>query len=96
MNHQSQIRTNILPATWVGRVITILIATALAVVGLFFVAFALIAVAVLAAIVAVRMWWIFRKLRAQQDKDVIEGAYSIESEQTHTVRSEGTNDGAPK
>jgi len=55
-------------------------AGAIAVAGLFFVAFALVAAAVIAALIALRVWWIFRKSRMQRDNDVIEGSYSIESE----------------
>jgi predicted lipid-binding transport protein (Tim44 family) len=63
-----------------GRLIATIVAASLAVAGLFFVAFALVAAVVLASIVAVRIWWVVRKLRTQRDKDVIEGSYSIESE----------------
>jgi hypothetical protein len=68
-----------------GRLLTTIIAAALAVVGLFFVAFAVIAAAVLAAIFAIRIWWIIRKARVQRDKDIIEGSYSIEAEQIQRV-----------
>ena len=93
MNHQTQRPHNILPATWFGRLITALIATALAVAGLFFVAFALIAAAIVAAIFIARIWWVSRKLHAQRGKDVIEGSYSVEVEQTQTIPSENTSSG---
>lgn len=88
MNSQTQIPGNILPASWLGRVIATLVAASVAVVGLFFFAFALVAAAVLAIIVAVRIWWVSRKLRARRDQDVIEGSYSVESEPVQSIRSE--------
>lgn len=75
----------VLPTSWIGRLIAALLAIALAVAGLFFIAFALMAAAIVAAIVAARMWWVFRKLRAQQNAQVIEGAYSVELEQTQAI-----------
>ena len=62
-------------------------------IGLFFVAFALIAAAVAAAMVIARIWWVSRKLRAQGDMDVIEGSYSIEAESTPAVRAENVISG---
>ncbi|MCE9642586.1 MAG: hypothetical protein K8S22_20910 [Betaproteobacteria bacterium] len=88
MNSQTQIPGNILPATWVGRVIATLVAASIAVVGLFFFVFALVAAAVLAIIVAARIWWVSRKLRAQRDQDVIEGSYSVEREPVQPLSSE--------
>jgi len=87
MNYQTQIPSNVLPATWIGRVIAALIAASIAVVGLFFFAFALLAAALIAAIVAARIWWISRKLRARRDQDVIEGSYSVEPEQTQAIQA---------
>ena len=86
--------TRVLPASWVGRVIATLMAVTLAVIGFFFVAFALIAAAIVAAVVAARMWWVFRKLRAQQNAQVIEGAYSVEVEQTQAIESDTASRGA--
>jgi hypothetical protein len=73
----------------------VLIAAGLAAVGLFFIAFALIAAAVVAAVVVARIWWVSRKLRAQRDNDVIEGSYSIESEQVEIVQRETTRGTLP-
>lgn len=80
MNYQSRISASLLPTTWIGRLIATIVAASVAVVGLFFLAFALVAAALLATIVAVRIGWLLRKLRMQRNKDVIEGSYSIESE----------------
>jgi predicted lipid-binding transport protein (Tim44 family) len=81
MQSQSRISARIFPVTLLGRIVFALIAATLAVVGLFFVAFALVAAAIVAAIVAIRIWWVMRKMRAQQNKDVIEGTYSTEPDQ---------------
>ncbi len=84
----------VLPTSFIGRLIAALFAIALAVAGLFFVAFALIAAAIVAAVVATRMWWVFRKLRAQQNAQVIEGAYSVELERTQAVEPDTSSTGA--
>ena len=76
-----------MPTTWMGRLVATIAAGALAVAGLFFIAFALAAAAVIAVIVALRVWWIFRKSRLQRDNDVIEGSYSVESEQNELIPS---------
>lgn len=85
----------VLPTSWIGRLIAVLLAIALAVAGLFFIAFALMAAAIVAAVVAARMWWVFRKLRAQRNAQVIEGAYSVELEQIDTIDANSTSCGAP-
>ena len=68
-----------------GRLVATITAGALAVAGLFFIAVALAAAVVIAAIIALRVWWIFRKSRMQQDVDVIEGSYSVEPEQSELI-----------
>ena len=96
MNTQTRVPPpSFLPATILGRLITALIAIACAMLGLFFFAFALLAAAVLATILAIRVWWVFRKLRAQRDKDVIEGSYSVESAQTQAAPLEGVSTRVP-
>ena len=96
MNTQTRVPPpSFLPATILGRVITALIAIACAVLGLFFFAFALLAAAVLATILAIRVWWVFRKLRAQRDKDVIEGSYSVETEVTQALPMEDAGANSP-
>jgi len=87
MTYQKQISAGVLPASWVGRLIAALIAASLALVGLFFIAFALVAAGVLAAVVAVRIWWVIRRLRAQRDSNVIEGSYSVAPGHALPVRS---------
>ena len=90
MNYQTRIPGSLLPTTWMGRLIATIVAAALRVAGLFFVAFALVAAAVLALVVAVRIWWVVRKLRTQRDNEVIEGSYSIESEPTQRIPTYST------
>jgi predicted lipid-binding transport protein (Tim44 family) len=85
-----------LPSTIIGRVIFALVTITLAVVGLFFLAFALVAVTVIAIIIGIRFWWLRRKIRAQQNSDVIEGSYSVESDKLLTVdRHTTTTDDKP-
>ena len=87
MNYQTRLTGSVVPTTWIGRLVATIAAGALAVAGLFFIAFALVAAAIIAAIVALRVWWIFRKSRMQRDADVIEGSYSVESEQNDPLPS---------
>jgi predicted lipid-binding transport protein (Tim44 family) len=97
MQNQSRISARIFPVTVLGRIVIALIAATLAVVGLFFVAFALVAAAIVAAIVAIRIWWVMRKIRAQRDDGVIEGTYSTEPDQalsddSHQATKERANE----
>ena len=87
MNNQTRIAGNAFPTTWIGRLVATIAAVALAVAVLFFLAIALIAATVIVAIVALRIGWMVRKSHAQRDDDVIEGSYSIESEQTEQIPS---------
>ena len=87
MNYQTRLTGSVVPTTWMGRLVATIAAGALAVAGLFFIAFALVAAAVIAALIALRVWWIFRKSRMQRDDDVIEGSYSVESEPNELIAS---------
>ena len=89
MIKQARIPPGIIPRTLLGRVVAALIATSVAVVGLFFLMFALIAASVLAAVVIVRMWWLSRKLRAQRNANVIEGSYSVHVDSPPTLPPQG-------
>jgi len=91
MIHQTRIPPGIIPRTWLGRVSATLIAAGLAVVGLFFLVFALVAAALIAGVVIVRIWWGLRKLRAQREADVIEGSYSVETDAPPAVISRETD-----
>jgi len=91
MIHQTRIPPGIIPRTWLGRVSATLIAAGLAVVGLFFLVFALVAAALISGVVIVRIWWTLRKVRAQREADVIEGSYSVETDAPPTVISRETD-----
>ena len=86
MLYQTRIPAGVIPNTWYGRVAAVLIAAALAVVGLFFLAFAAVAAALIAVLVLVRIWWVARRLRAQRDAGVIEGSWSVEADPTRALR----------
>jgi predicted lipid-binding transport protein (Tim44 family) len=94
MMNQTRIAPGLIPRTLIGRVAAALIAASIAVVGLFFLMFALIAATVLGAIVIVRIWWISRKLRAQRDADVIEGSYSVQVESPPSLPAKGPDSNA--
>jgi len=62
---------------WLQRVIFLVLAAAIAVLAFFFLTVALIAGAVLASIIAVRWWWIMRKLRPDTVDQTLEGEYTV-------------------
>jgi predicted lipid-binding transport protein (Tim44 family) len=88
MSYRKRIPTGVIPQTWLGRVAAALIAASLAVIGLFFLVFALVAATLIAVLVIARIWWVSRKLRAQRDASVIEGAYSVEVESAPALPAE--------
>jgi hypothetical protein len=85
MNERMRTSAGIVPRTWLGRLLSLLVAGTLAIAGFFFLMFALIAAAIIAACVIARLWWISRKLRAQRDAGVIEGTYSVETESRRRI-----------
>ena len=95
MMNQTRVPPGIIPRTLLGRVAAALIATSIAVVGLFFLVFALIAATVLGAVVIARIWWISRKLRAQRDAGVIEGSYSVHVESPPSLPAQGSDARGP-
>jgi hypothetical protein len=71
--------TRIVPASWFGRLLSAFVTLALVAIGAFFLVFALVAAALIAAGVLARIWWISRKLRKQRDASVIEGSFTVET-----------------
>jgi hypothetical protein len=65
--------------TWPQRVLLTLLGAALVMSALFFITVALIAGAVLALGLALRWWWIVRRLRAAQKASApLEGQYTVQ------------------
>ena len=63
---------------WLQRIIVFVMAVAIAVLTFFFLTIALAAGAMLAAIAALRWWWLTRKLRASPARqDTFEGEYVV-------------------
>src|SRR3954463_8135372 len=93
INFQTRLPTGLFPASVLGRLLAALLTISLAIVGLFFLAFALVAAAVIAGVVMARLWWVTRKLRAQRDAGVIEGSYIVEADATPRLAE--TKDSAP-
>ncbi len=77
--HERLLFSNVVPRSWLGRLLSALITLALVAVGAFFLFFALVAAALIAVGVLGRIWWVARKLRKQRDAGVIEGTYTVES-----------------
>lgn len=90
MNFRSRVPPGLFPSSMLGRLLAALLTASLAIVGLFFLAFALVAAASIAAVVIARLWWVARKLRAQRDASVIEGSYSVEADSTPALDDAGT------
>lgn len=73
----------IVPRTWLGRVLACLAALAVIVVGFFFLAIALAVGGVILFIVFVRVLWLMHRLRREREKSaprIIEGEYSVTEE----------------
>lgn len=62
---------------WLQRVIWFVLAATIAVLAFFFLTVVLIAGAVLASFIAVRWWWITRKLRPATVDQTFEGEYTV-------------------
>ena len=90
MMNRTGLPPGIIPRTLLGRVAAGLIAASIAIGGLFFLMFALIAATMLGAVFIVRFWWLARKLRARRDADVIEGSYSVQVEAPPSLPAQDT------
>jgi hypothetical protein len=63
---------------WLQRIVLFLLAATIAVLAFFFLTIALVAGATIAAIAALRWWWLIRKLRASPARqDTFEGEYVV-------------------
>ena len=63
---------------WLQRVGVMLFAITVIVLGFFFLTIALVVGALLAAVIALRVWWMMRKIRsAQQASEPLEGEYTV-------------------
>lgn len=62
---------------WLQRVILFVMASTIAVLAFFFLTVALIAGAALASIIAVRWWWITRKIRPEAVDQTFEGEFTV-------------------
>lgn len=94
--NERQLFTNMVPRTWLGRLLSALVTLALIAVGAFFLLFALAAAALIAAGVLARIWWIARQLRKQRDAGVIEGTYTVESDASLIGREARRRDEPPR
>jgi len=80
MNQQQGPRIHILNRPQAGlfeRIVFFVLGLAILVVAFFFIGIALIAGAVLAVIILLRLWWLRRKLREAMNDDVVEGEYTV-------------------
>ena len=63
--------------SWPERILLGIVAVAIFVLGFFFLTVALVAGAIVAAVVLVRLWWLARKVRAAQRDEAIDGEYVV-------------------
>lgn len=78
MNDRRRYTISFMPQSTLGRVFAALAGAVLFICGFFFALFALIGAAIFVLIMFVRLWWLARKVRAQQQADVIEGDYTLD------------------
>jgi predicted lipid-binding transport protein (Tim44 family) len=63
---------------WLGRVLVTALGLLLAVTAFFFLTVALVVGTLLVAIIAVRVWWVMRRVRAQREASAaLEGDYTV-------------------
>jgi predicted lipid-binding transport protein (Tim44 family) len=75
------------PQSWFARILVTLATVALAIMGFFFLTAALIAGALIALVVGVRLWWTLRKLKRTQagsgaNNGALEGDYQVVERET--------------
>lgn len=87
MAHHQRVRIHILPTTWLGRLLATAVAALLLVLAFFFLTFVLVAVGVMILVALVRLLLPTHKTHGQTPGGVIEGEYSIESEEHKPVAS---------
>ncbi len=74
---------------WVSRILLTLATLGLVIVGFFFLTAALIAGAILALVIGVRLWWTLRKLKragAHTGGSALEGEYQVVERDTAASR----------
>jgi len=63
---------------WVQRLLVAALGIGLAITAFFFLVFALIAGAIIATVVGIRLWWVMRKLREQaKNTAALEGEFTV-------------------
>lgn len=68
----------LLPRTWLGRSLAVLIAAGLVLVGVFFFVLFLVTAGIVTAALALRLLWIHRRLKREPAQSVLEGEYTVE------------------
>ena len=66
------------PPRWAQRLLIAALGVGLVTAAVFFLVFALIAGAIIATVVGIRVWWVMRKLRAQaKNTAALEGEFTV-------------------
>ena len=79
MDHQPRLLTfKARSATWLQRALLTVLGAGLVVLAFFFLTVALVAGALLALAIAVRFWWLMRRVRAEREASAaLEGEYTV-------------------
>ncbi|MBS1217792.1 MAG: hypothetical protein H6R21_925 [Proteobacteria bacterium] len=79
MNQQQGPRIRIVTrqTSLIERVVLFALGLVILVAAFFFIGIALIAGAILAGVVLIRLWWLQRKLRRKQEESYVEGEYTV-------------------
>jgi uncharacterized membrane protein len=64
-------------ANWLERIVYTIGGLAVVVMGFFFLTVAFIVGALLALAIIARVWWIARKVKRAQNRDIVEGEYKV-------------------
>ena len=90
MNQQQGPRIRIVTrqTSLIERVVLFALGLMILVAAFFFIGIALIAGAILAGVVLIRLWWLQRKLRREQEDSYVEGEYTV-------VETSGTDQHPP-
>ena len=74
-------------ATWLERVLYTIGGVVVLFTGFFFITVAFVVGALLALVIIARIWWIARKVKRAQNRDVVEGEYKVVERSEHDRRN---------
>ena len=88
MAQRRSVHIQIVPNTWLGRLLAVAAAAVLLVLAFFFLSFVLIVLGVVLMAGLIRLLVPTRKARAQDSDGAIEGQYTVEPDEPRPINSE--------